>query len=65
MVTLTPELLEHVPVVVYVTVYVFGELVETSITPVLVLILKPAGEDEKPPPVRPVIAGEGSESFIQ
>ena len=65
MFTLTSELLGHVPVVVYVTVYVFGELVETSITPVLVLILKPAGEAEKLPPARPVIVGTGSESFTQ
>ena len=44
----------------YVTVYVLGVEAETSITPVLALIDKPAGEEKKVPPVTPVIVGVGS-----
>ena len=56
------ELFGHVPVVVYVTVYVPGVDAETSIAPELALIDNPAVEENEPP-VKPVIVGVGSESF--
>ena len=65
MVRLLLELLGHVPVVVYVIIYVDGKLADTSIAPVTELMFNPMGAAEKLPPARPVIVGVGSESFIQ
>ena len=63
-VTFTFELFGHAPDVVYVTVYVPGVEVETSIAPVEVLIDNPAVL-ENVPPVEPVIVGVGSASVTQ
>jgi hypothetical protein len=63
-VTDTPLEFGHVPVVVYVTVYVPGVDALTSITPVEALIDNPAVL-ENVPPAKPVIVGVGSISFTQ
>ena len=63
-VTDTPELFGQVPAVVYVTVYVPGVDVLTSIAPVPALILNPAVELNVPP-AKPVIVGVGSVASTQ
>mgnify|MGYP007028888705 CR=1 FL=1 len=54
----------QVPAVVYVTVYVPGVDVLTSIAPVAALKLNPAVE-ENVPPANPVIVGVGSAALTQ
>ena len=64
-VTDTFDEFEQAPPVVYVTVYVFGVLADTSICPVEALIDNPAGELVNVPPANPVIVGVGSTAFTQ
>ena len=51
---------EHVPGVVYVTVYELAVDAETSISPVPALIVNPAGVDVNAPPAVPVIVAIAS-----
>jgi hypothetical protein len=50
---------------VYVTVYTPAVLLEGIIKPVVLLIVKPTGDDVNPPPVVPVNVTEAGEAELQ